>query len=133
MPGSAIEMPQAAALGPHSDQLADSVIPCSHPVSIQRASLKRANFTALLQMPRRHCKTCRSPLHADDAHAECVSDLGKSHADSTLSRTDCSHCESFSLPSQIAFFSESDSIPRALPFYSSQGPVRKKQRGRGFE
>ncbi len=79
---------------------------------------------------------CRSPLHADDTHAEFVSCLGKSHADAVLSRTDCSHCESFSLASlrsQIAFFSESDSAPRALPFSSSQGPVRKKQRGRGFE
>ncbi len=44
-----------------------------------------------------------------------------------LSRTDCSHCESFSLASlrsRIAFFSESDSAPRALPCSSSQGPVR---------
>ncbi len=76
-------------------------------------------------MPHRHCKTCRAPLHADDGHAECVSCLGN-----------CSHCESFSLSSlrsQIAFFSESDSAPRALPFSSSQGPARKKQRGRGFE
>ncbi len=54
-----------------------------------------------------------------------------------LSGTDCTHCESFSLASSlrswIDFFSESDSAPRALPFSSSQGPVRKKQRGRGFE
>ncbi len=53
-----------------------------------------------------------------------------------LSVADCSHCESFSLaslPSRIAFFPESDSAPRALPFSSSQGPVRKKLRGRGFE
>ncbi len=87
-------------------------------------------------MPRRHCKTCRSPLHADDTHAECVSCLGKSHADAALSGADCSHCESISLASlrsRIAFFSESDSAPRALPFSSSKGPVRKKQRGRGFE
>ncbi len=41
-------------------------------------------------MPRRHCKTCRSPLHADDTHTECVSCLGKSHADAVLSRADCS-------------------------------------------
>ncbi len=85
-------------------------------------------------MPLRHCKTYRNPLHADDTHAECVSCLGKSHA--ALSRTDCSHCESFSLASQrswIAFFSESDSAHHALPFSSSQGPVRNKQRSRGFE
>ncbi len=77
-----------------------------------------------------------SPLHADDTHAECVPCLGKSHADAALSGTDCSHCESFSLASlrsRIAFFSESDFTPRALSFSSSQGPVRKKQRGRGFE
>ncbi len=66
-------------------------------------------------MPRRHCKMCRSPLHVDDAHAECVSCLGKSHADSALSGTDCSHCENFSLASlcaRIAFFSENDCSPR---------------------
>ncbi len=85
-------------------------------------------------MPRRYCGSCRSPLHADDGHSECVSCLGKSHADAALTGSDCSHCESISLASlrsQIAFFSESDSTPRALPFSSSQGPVRKKQRGRG--
>ncbi len=51
----------------------------------------------------------------DDAHAECVSCLGKSHADSALSGTDCSHCENFSLASlcaRIAFFSENDCSPR---------------------
>ncbi len=75
-------------------------------------------------------------MHADDTHAECVSCLGKSHADAARSGTDCTHCESFSLASlrsRIAFFSESDSVPRTLLFISSQGPVRKKQRGRGFE
>ncbi len=82
-------------------------------------------------MPHRHCKTCRSPLHADETQAECVSCLGKSHADAALSGTDCFHCESFSLASLrtwIAFFSESDSASRALPFSSCQGPVKKKQR-----
>ncbi len=46
------------------------------------------------------------------------------------------HCESFSLASlrsRLAFISEGDSAPRAFPFCSSQGPVRKKQLGRGFE
>ncbi len=87
-------------------------------------------------MPRCYCKTCRSPLHADDTHTECVSCLGKSHTDVVLSGTDCSLCETFSLASlrsRIAFFSESDSAPRALPFSTSQRPVRKKQRGRRFE
>ncbi len=87
-------------------------------------------------MPRRYCGSCRSPLHADDGHSECVSCLGKSHADAALTGSDCSHCESISLASLrtcIAFFSESDPAPRALPFSSSQGPVRKKQRGRGSQ
>ncbi len=79
---------------------------------------------------------CKSPLHADDTHAECVSCLGKSHAEAALSGTDRSHCKSFSfasLHSWIAFFLERDAAPHALPFSSSQGPVRKKQQGRGFE
>ncbi len=87
-------------------------------------------------MLRRYCGSCRSPLHADDGHSECVSCLGKSHADAALAGSDCSHCESISLASlrsRIAFFSESDPAPRALPFSSSQGPVRKKQRGRGSQ
>ncbi len=82
-------------------------------------------------MPHRHYKTCGNPLHADDTHANCVSRLGKSYPDAVLSRAECSHCECFSLAplrSQLAFFSESDSAPRALPFSSSEGSVRKKQR-----
>ncbi len=85
-------------------------------------------------MPRRYCGSCRGDLHADDGHSECVSCLGKAHADAALAGSDCTHCESISLASlrtRIAFFSESDPAPRALPFSSSQGPVRKKQRGRG--
>ncbi len=87
-------------------------------------------------MPRRYCGSCRGDLHADDGHSECVPCLGKSHADAALAGSDCSHCKSISLASlrtRIAFFSESDPAPRALPFSSSQGPVRKKQRGRGFQ
>ncbi len=87
-------------------------------------------------MPRRYCGLCRSPLHADDGHSECVSCLGKSHADAALAGSDCSHRENISLASlrsRIVFFSESDPAPRALPFSSSQGPVRKKQRGRGSQ
>ncbi len=127
-------MPQVAGLGPFA---ATSLQTRTSPAAILRRSKephKRENFTALLQMPRRHCKTCRSRLDADDTHAECVSCLGKSHAVAALSGTDCSHCESFSLASlrsRIDFFSESDSAPRALPFSSSQGPG--PQRGRGFE
>ncbi len=73
-------------------------------------------------MPRRYCGSCRSPLHADDGHSKCVSCLGKSHADAALAGSDCSHCESISLPSlrtRIAFFSESDPALCALPFSSS--------------
>ncbi len=87
-------------------------------------------------MPRRYCGSCRGDLHADDGHSKCVSCLGKSHADAALAGSDCFHCESISLASlrtRIAFFSESDPTPRALPFSSSQGPVRKKQRGRGSQ
>ncbi len=45
---------------------------------------------------------------------------------------ECSHCKCFSLASLwwIAFFSESNSAPCALPFSSSQGPMRKKKQGR---
>ncbi len=60
---------------------------------------------------QRCCKTCRNSLHA-----ECVSRLGKSHADAALSGAECSHCECFSLAplrSRLAFFSESDSAPCA--------------------
>ncbi len=75
-------------------------------------------------MPRRYCGSCRGDLHADDGHSECVSCLGKAHADAASLA---------SLRTRIAFFSENDPAPRALPFSSSQGPVRKKQRGRGFQ
>ncbi|KAL0168794.1 hypothetical protein M9458_037016, partial [Cirrhinus mrigala] len=75
-----------------------------------------------------------APLHAADGHGECVSCLRKSHAEAALNETECPHCEDMSLASLrlwIAFFSERDSAPRALPFPSSQEPVKKKQRGRG--
>ncbi len=104
--------------------------------AIRRFSHKFLKEQIGVLMPRRYCGSCRSPLHADDGHSECVSCFGKSHADATLAGSDCSHCESISLASLrswIAFFSESDPTPRALPFYSSQGPVRKKQRGRGSQ
>ncbi len=104
--------------------------------AIRRFSRKFLKEQIGVLMPRRYCGSCRSPLHADDGHSECVSCLGKSHADAALTGSDCSHCESISLASlrsRIAFFSESDPAPRALPFSSSQGPVRKKQRGRGSQ
>ncbi len=109
------------------------IISRSYYAIISRKSLKEKIGVL---MPRRYCGSCRSPLHADDGHSECVSCLGKSHADAVLAGSDCSHCESISLASlrtRIAFFSESDPAPRALPFSSSQEPVRKKQQGRGSQ
>ncbi len=111
----------ASAAGLDLLQLADSVIPYSHPASIRSAS-KRAQFLYGIVA---NCK-CRTVIVrraglpcADDSHTEYVSCLGKSHADAALSRAECSHCESFSLASlrsRIAFFSESDSAPRASRF-----------------
>ncbi len=113
--------------------IADSVIPCIHPASIQ----------TLKEQISRCCCKCRAII-VRRAGLPCmrmtltlsVSCLGKSHADSTLSGTDFSLCKIFSLVSlrsRIAFFSESDSVPRALPFSSFQGPLKKKKQGRGFE
>ncbi len=131
-PRFTVETPQQPDWNSCSAQLA---LPGLSPADLKEPH-KRANSEKFETMPRRHCKTCRAPLHADDGHAECVSCLGKSHADAALSGADCSHYECFSLSSLrswIAFFSESDSAPRGLPFSSSQGPARKKQWGRGFE
>ncbi len=83
-------------------------------------------------MPRRYCGSCRSPLHADDGHSECVSCLGKSHADAALAGSDCSHCESISLASlrsRIAFFSESDPAPRGPPVFFLPGTCEEKTAG----
>ncbi len=133
-PGSAVEMPQQPDWTSRCSQLADR----SSPAAIRRRSkslTKRANLTALLQMQHHHCKMCRSPLHADDTHTDVC------HAWGNATLMLCSAgltalIASFSLASlhsRIAFFSESDSTPSALPFSSCQGLVRKKQRGRGFE
>ncbi len=106
-------------------------VPVPFAAAIRRLSRKSLKEQIGVLMPRRYCGSCRSPLHADDGHSECVSCLGKSHADAALAGSDCSHCESISiasLRSRIAFFSENDPAPRALPFSSSQGPVRKKHR-----
>ncbi|KAL0165908.1 hypothetical protein M9458_037752, partial [Cirrhinus mrigala] len=87
-------------------------------------------------MPRRFCRAYKAPLHAADNHGECVSCLGLPHAEAALKETDCPHCGDMSLSSlrsRIAFFSERNSAPRALPFPSSQEPVKKKQRGRGSQ
>ncbi|KAL0147865.1 hypothetical protein M9458_056824 [Cirrhinus mrigala] len=79
-------------------------------------------------MPRRFCRACKAPLHAADTHSECISCLGL--------ETECPHCGDMSLSSlrsRIAFFSQRDSAPSALPFPPSQEPVKKKQRGRGSQ
>ncbi len=38
----------------------------------------------------------------------------------------------YSLRSRLAYFSENNTTPCALPLFSSQGPERKKQRGKEF-
>ncbi len=84
----------------------------------EQISLKEKS---LLQMPRRHCTSCRIALHDDDGHSECISCLGKPHADAALSEMDCSHCVNMSLATlraRIAFFLESEPSPRALLFSS---------------
>ncbi len=103
-------MPQVAGLGPRSDQLADSVIPCSHLASIQRASLKE-------QISWR-CGKCRAVIvrRAGSPCMRMTLTLSVCHAWGNPmltppSGTDCSHCKSFSLASlraRIAFFSEND-------------------------
>ncbi len=137
MPWFTAETPQQLDWTSWSNQLADPVYPLPPSGDDIKEPHKRVHFSvALLQMPRHHCKTCWTPLHADDSHALYVSCLGNPHANTTLSGADCFYSESFSLTSlrsQIAFFSESDSAPRALPFSSSQGHVRKNSGGRGFE
>ncbi len=80
-------------------------------------------------MPCRNCHSCGAPLHTADGHGECVSCLGTAHAETALSQTECPYCEDISLSSlhaRIAFFSESDSAPRALTLSPSQGSKRKK-------
>ncbi len=70
-PGSAVEMPKAAGLGPRSNQLVDPVISCSYPALIQRASQKEALSRRCCKCRAVSCKTCRSPLHMDNTWAEC--------------------------------------------------------------
>ncbi len=71
--GSAVEMPQAAGLGPLA---ATSLQTRTSPAAILRRSKephKRENFTALLQMPRHHCKTCKvSPARGWHSRWVCV-------------------------------------------------------------
>ncbi len=107
-------------------------------LSLLRTPLKKELISsALLQMPRCFCHSCEAPLHATDKHGECVSCLGTAHDEIALTGTECHHCGDMclsSLHSRLAFFSESNHAPRdALLIFSSQGPSRKKQRGRGSQ
>ncbi len=131
----AVDTPRSWTQRPRSARLI-RLLPVPFAAAIRRISRTHLKEQIGVLMPRRYCGSCRSPLHADDGHSKCVFCLGKSHADAALAGSDCSHCENISLASlrsRIAFFSEHDPTPRALPFSSSQGPVRKKQRGRGSQ
>ncbi|KAL0163784.1 hypothetical protein M9458_039537, partial [Cirrhinus mrigala] len=116
-----------SSCSPLSTPAASAPLPPSGDFFPAKRATKRA-------MPRRFCRKCKAPLLASDSHGECVSCLGLPHAEAALKETECPHCGDMSLSSlrsRIAFFSERDSAPRALPFPSSQEPVKKKQRGRG--
>ncbi len=86
-------------------------------------------------MPRRYCGSCRSPLHADDGHSECVSCWGnpmqmpRSLALIVLMRE---HQSRLSALADRFLFRERPR-PSRPSVSSSQGPVRKKQRGRGSQ
>ncbi len=74
-------------------------------------------------MPRNFCYSCRARLHASDKHGECVSCLGTTHAETALTGTECHYCGDMSLSflrSWLAFFSESNSAPHALPLFSKK-------------
>ncbi len=100
--------------------------------AIRRFSRKFLKEQIGVLMPRRYCGSCRSPLHADDGHSECVSAWGnpmqmpRSLALIVLTaRASVSPlCARGSLSFQRVTLP-----PRALPFSSSQGPVRKKTAG----
>ncbi len=130
----AVEMPQQLGWTSCSDQLADPVDPLPPSGDDLKAPHKREHFSAaLLQMMLCHCTMCRTPLYADDAHTECVSCLGKSHADTVLGGANSSHCESFclaSLRSRKAFISEKKKKEKKKSFLLWGG---RKQLGRGFE
>ncbi len=101
-----IETPQAVGLGP-LEQPACRLGHALQPSGVDPKNLtKRANFNALLQMPRHHCK-------ADDTHVEWVSCLGKSHVDAALglSTLIASFMSCLSVHTR-SFVSESDSAPR---------------------
>ncbi len=119
-----------------SDQLAESVIPCGYLVRSKKALLEE-------QISAQHCCKCHAVI-VRCAGIPCTLmtlTLSVCHAWGNDPKWRCAqrgwiYCEYFSLASlrsRLAFFSESDSTPRALQFSSSQGSVRKKTACRGFE
>ncbi len=126
----------AASQQPTAPAAAGRWIPYRYPATLssENSSIKEQISLALLQMLRHFCYSSRAPLQAADKHVECVSCLGAAQWNvitavvSTLLSTLLS-----SLRSRLAFFSESNTAPRALPFFSSQRPARKKQQGTGSQ
>ncbi len=53
-----------------------AAVPVPFTAAIRRLSRKSLKKQIGVLMPRRYCGSCRSPLHADDGHSECVSCLG---------------------------------------------------------
>ncbi len=65
-------------------------------------------------------------------HGECVSCLGTAHAETALTRTECHYCSDMnlsSLCSRLVFFSESNSVPHALPAFFPPGSCEEKAAG----
>ncbi len=112
-----------------SDQLADSLIPCGYTVRSKKALLKE-------QISAQRCCKCRAVI-VRCAGIPCTLmtlTLSVCHAwgNPTVMLRSAGRIARIvsvfslaSLHSWLAFFSESDSTPRTLPFSSSQGSVRK--------
>lgn len=121
--------------------------PCRRPACFKRAissgfhRSQRPYFTTVFAMTR-HCYKCHATAVAlaeqlftrMTGTVSAFYCLGKSHAEETLTRTSRSHCENMSLaslPSQIAFFTESGPAPHALPFSSSNEPGGRNRGAKG--
>ncbi len=99
----------------------------THTSSLLRKLLnKRAHFCGVVANAAPFF--CHS-LHAADKHGECVSCLSAAQAH----RDHCGDKSLSSLRSRLAFFSDRNPAPRVLPLFSSQGPERKKQWGKGSQ
>ncbi len=123
----------AFLLLPPALRVAFSTDTSSSPAAIRQAKI--ANFS--LKEQRRCCKcravfAARAALHADDGHSECVSCLGKLHAEAALTEMEFSHCVNMSIASlcaRIAFFSESNSVPSRPPVFFLPGTCEEKTAG----